>query len=76
MYGPTKHFGTTPYRLVFGKNCHFPVEIEHKEIWVLKTCNFRFHTNRLMQMNALKEIRNEVYTKYLIYKEKNGMMVG
>ncbi|XP_023769607.1 uncharacterized protein LOC111918182 [Lactuca sativa] len=36
-------------------------------------CNFelaKLHTNRLMQMNALEELRNEAYTNSLIYKEK------
>ncbi|KAL7610940.1 hypothetical protein Lser_V15G11429 [Lactuca serriola] len=36
-------------------------------------CNFdldELRTNRLMQMNALEELRNEAYTNSLIYKEK------
>ncbi|GJT71478.1 reverse transcriptase domain-containing protein [Tanacetum coccineum] len=31
--------GTTSYKLVYGKNCHLPFEIEHRAYWALKNCN-------------------------------------
>ncbi|GKC05669.1 reverse transcriptase domain-containing protein [Tanacetum coccineum] len=31
--------GTTPYKLIYGKNCHLPFEIEHRACWALKNCN-------------------------------------
>ncbi|GKC47524.1 reverse transcriptase domain-containing protein [Tanacetum coccineum] len=31
--------GTTPYKLIYGKNCHLPFEIEHRTYWALKNCN-------------------------------------
>nr|GEV87600.1 reverse transcriptase domain-containing protein [Tanacetum cinerariifolium] len=31
--------GTTPYKLIYGKNCHLPFKIEHHAYWALKNCN-------------------------------------
>ncbi|GJZ61086.1 reverse transcriptase domain-containing protein [Tanacetum coccineum] len=31
--------GTTSYKLIYGKNCHLPFEIEHHAYWELKNCN-------------------------------------
>nr|GEW25712.1 reverse transcriptase domain-containing protein [Tanacetum cinerariifolium] len=32
--------GCTPYKLVYGKACHLPIELEHKSYWALKHANF------------------------------------
>nr|GEV76706.1 reverse transcriptase domain-containing protein [Tanacetum cinerariifolium] len=36
--------GCTPYKLVYGKSCHLPIELEHKAYWALKHVNFDLNT--------------------------------
>nr|GEW22138.1 reverse transcriptase domain-containing protein [Tanacetum cinerariifolium] len=65
--------GCTPYKLVYGKACHLPVELEHKAYSVLKHANFDLKTAgdyRKVQINELNELRDQAYKNYLIYKEK------
>nr|GEV37919.1 reverse transcriptase domain-containing protein [Tanacetum cinerariifolium] len=62
--------GCTPYKLVYEKACHLPIEPEHKAYWDLKYANFNLKTagdHRKVQHN---ELRDQAYENSLIYKEK------
>nr|GEW19403.1 reverse transcriptase domain-containing protein [Tanacetum cinerariifolium] len=63
----------TPYKLVYEKACHLPIELEHKAYWALKHCNFDLKTvcdYQKVQLNEVNELRDQAYENSLIYKEK------
>nr|XP_016504489.1 PREDICTED: uncharacterized protein LOC107822455 [Nicotiana tabacum] len=69
-YG-VRHKVTTSYHpqssgLVFGKVCHLPVELEHKELWALRQLNLDMETtgtNRVTGLHELEEFRFQAFER-------------
>jgi len=72
----------SPYRVVYGKPCHLPMEIEHRAWWAIKKLNYDLTEageERRLQLNELDAIRVEAYESARSYKEKKGrscFMIG
>nr|XP_025670290.1 uncharacterized protein LOC112770084 [Arachis hypogaea] len=65
--------GMSLFRLVYGKACHLPVEIEHKTYWAIKECNPSLGgagIERKLQLTELECLRLETYENSRLYKEK------
>ncbi|XP_038713418.1 uncharacterized protein LOC120007288 [Tripterygium wilfordii] len=63
----------SPFRLVYGKECHLPVELEHRAYWAIKKLNFDIKAagdRRRLQLNELEELRHEAYENAKSYKER------
>ena len=63
----------SPYKIVFGKPCHLPLELEYKAMWVIQKLNFDFKEakeERPLHLNELEELRNEAYDNARIYRDK------
>ncbi|XP_022868624.1 uncharacterized protein LOC111388173 [Olea europaea var. sylvestris] len=65
--------GISPFCLVFGKACHFPLKIEHRAYWAMKQLNMDMKATcekRLLQLNELDEFRMKAYENSKLIKER------
>ncbi|GJW62304.1 reverse transcriptase domain-containing protein [Tanacetum coccineum] len=65
--------GNTPYKLIYGKNCHLPFEIEHRAYWARKNCNpdlIVVGEKRMFQLHELDELRHQEYENSRLQKAR------
>ncbi|GJZ53654.1 putative reverse transcriptase domain-containing protein [Tanacetum coccineum] len=70
--------GTTPYKLIYGKSCHLPFEIEHRTYRAMKNCNpdlIAASEKQMFQLHELDELRLQAYENSRLYKARTKFQI-
>nr|GEV92953.1 reverse transcriptase domain-containing protein [Tanacetum cinerariifolium] len=71
--------GCTPYKLIYGKACHLPVELEQKDYWALKHANFTLQTTDDQEKIYDAKIKNRVFNvgdQVLLFNSRLKILFG
>ncbi|XP_076956490.1 uncharacterized protein LOC143631694 [Bidens hawaiensis] len=72
--------GTTPFKMVYEKACHLPIELEHRAYWALRAVNLdmtQAAKNRYLQIHEVEELRDEPYADHgVIRSVRRRCMIG
>ena len=63
----------SPYKMVYGKAFHFPLELEHKAFWEIKELNYDCKLageKWFLDISSLDEWRTQAYENAKLFKEK------
>ena len=48
--------GMSPYRIIYGKHCHLPFEIQHMSYWAISQCHLSLDANNPLRKLQIMEL--------------------